>query len=270
MSLLLPRRLLVSLGAEQFAMILQTSFTKRIQVKHQANFATASEQPWKASLQQLEQQLEALKLPINTPLSITLASDLVRYLILPSQQVAMSASEKNGYAQAAFREVYGSIAESWRISLDDVPPNQPMLACAIDQSFYEALEKLANKYQLKTNTLQPYLMTTYNRLFPHIQGSNATLVVIEPSRMLVVNLQKGVCKQVRCEKYGSDWQVVLQQMLSRDVLLTDNPSKELMLYAPAHKNATFSLSQDWSLARLGAAIKHNVNHPAYAMLEALQ
>jgi hypothetical protein len=262
-------QLLVSLGADRFSLLVRTGLTKSIILQHHSIFAPNPESSWKVALNQLDQYVQTLKLPANTQLSITLASDLVRYIVLPAQDVVMSASEKYGYAQAAYREIYGGVAENWRISLDDAQTKEPAIACAIDRLFYESVEQMTQKHQLKIKKIEPYLMTAFNRLFHHVRQENATLAIIEPTRMIVATLQSGVCQQIRCEKYSSDWQTVLNQVLLREALLAENASKVLMVYAPANKDATLNLSQHWSLKRLGVVAKQAINQPNYAMLEAL-
>jgi hypothetical protein len=116
-------------------------------------------------------RLESLGLPQNTQLSLTLASDLVRYTILPGHEIAMSSNEKIGYAQASFREIYGAAADGWKISIDDTAPTQPSLASAIDMDMYEAIAELEHKYKLKLKSVQPYLMTAFNKLFSSIKNS---------------------------------------------------------------------------------------------------
>jgi mRNA-degrading endonuclease YafQ of YafQ-DinJ toxin-antitoxin module len=270
-SLLWPNQhqALLSLGAEQLSIIWRTGFAKTVIAKHHETYQLIAEQPWKVALQQLDRQLKALNLPFKTQLSVTLASDLVRYIVLPAHHIAMNASEKLGYAQAAYREIYGAAADSWKISIDDTPPAQPTLACAIDISLYEALDQLAQKYQLTINTIQPYLMTTFNRLFSSIKNANASLVVVEQTRMLTLLLQNGVCQQVRSEKLTSDWQAILEQSISRDQLLTNNMSKELMIYAPALNSIKLAFSKNFTPKRLSFKTKNLVMQPDYAMLEAL-
>ncbi len=271
MSLSWPNQhqVLLSLGAEQLSIIWRTGFAKKVIAKHHETYQPTAELAWKVALQQLDRQLQILDLPRNAQLSVTLASDLVRYIVLPAHQIVMNRSEKLGYAQAAYREIYGAAADNWKISVDDPPPMQPILVSAIDMLLYEALAQLAQKYQLRINTLQPYLMTTFNKLFSSIKSTSASLIVIEQTRMLTLLLQNGVCQQVRSEKFTSDWQAILEQTLSRDQLLTNNASKELMIYAPALNSIKLAFSKNFSPKRLSVKTKNFVMQPGYAMLEAL-
>ncbi len=263
-------QLLVAIGAEQLCLAFRTDFAKKIVAKHHESYEkSASEQPWKLGIQRLDIQLEALELPQNTQLSLTLASDLVRYIILPGHEIAMSSDEKLGYALASFREIYGAAADSWKISIDDTAPTEPALACAIDMSMYEAIIELEQKYKLKLKTVQPYLMTTFNKLFSSIKKASASFVIIEPTRMATLFLQNGICQQVYIEKFTNDWQAGLEETLSRYQLLTNQPSKELMIYAPTLNSIKNELSKKFSYKRLSVKTSNDALQSSYAMLETL-
>jgi hypothetical protein len=271
-SLLWPNQhqLLVAIGAEQFCLILRTGFAKNIVAKHHESYEkSASEQPWLLGIQRLAIQLEALNLPQNTQLSLTLASDLVRYIILPGHEIAMSSDEKLGYALASFREVYGVNADSWKISIDDTAPTKPTLACAIDMSMYEAIVELEQQYKLKLKSIQPYLMTTFNKLFSSIKNANASFVVIEQTRMATLFLQNGEYQQVYVERFTDDWQTNLEETLLRNQLLTNQPPKELMIYAPTQTTIKHELSKNVSCKRLSVKTKNDALPTGFAMLEAL-
>jgi hypothetical protein len=263
-------QLLVAIGAEQLCLALRTGFAKKIVAKHHESYEkSASEQSWKLGIQRLDTRLEALDLPHKTQISITLASDLVRYIILPGHEIAMSSDEKLGYAIASFREIYGATADSWKISIDDTAPTQPTLACAIDASMYEAITELAQKYKLKLKSVQPYLMTTFNKLYSSIKNANASFVVIEQTRMAMLFLQNGECQQVYIEKFTNDWQASLEETLLRNQLLTNQPSKELMIYAPTITSIKNEVFKKISCKRLSVKTSNDALPSGFAMLEAL-
>lgn len=262
-------QLLVAIGAEQLCLVLRKGFAKKIIAKHYESYQQSnSEQPWKVAIQQLNLQFEALNPPKNTQISLTLASDLVRYVVLPGHMIAMSSVEKRGYAEAAYREIYGATADGWKISIDDNAPTQPTLAAAIDMAFYEAIAQLCQKYQLKLSSVQPYLMTAFNTLFSSINKINASFVIIEQTRIATLQLQNGVCEQVQVEKLTSDWQTNLEQSLSRNQLLTNQNSKELLIYAPSLSSNKLDFSKIVLSKRLSVN-KKSVLQSNYAMLETL-
>lgn len=269
MSALWPNQLLVSLSTENIAVIYRTFLTKRTINHRHHSFTEHSEQDWRVATQQLDNILVSLKLPTNTQLHLTLASDLVRYLTLPPQKEVMRQAEKLAYANAAYHEVYGVIAGNWLVKCHDAAPKQTTVATAIDQILFESIQELALKYKLKLKTMQPYLMRVFNRLDRYIDKSNAFLAIVEYNRLLLVKLQKGECQQIRSLKLSSDWQSMLNQMLYRETLLGDCDEREVLVYAPSQKNYTLDPAKNWHLKRINVTGKKINNELPYAMLETL-
>lgn len=267
MSPLWPNQVFVSLSMDQLALVYRTGITKRVLEQRHVNL-DAQALDWRAILQQLEITLTGLKLPADTQLHIILASDLVRYLTLPAQNAPMSHAEKLAYAKAAYREIYGAVVSEWRIQCNDAAPNQSMVAAAIDNPLFDGILFIADKLQLKVKAIQPYLMHVFNRLNRQIGKADALLAVVEQSRLLLINVNQGDCQQVRNQKLTPNWQEMLNQLLSRESLLGEQDSREILVYAPTHKSSTLNLTQGWQLKRLGLSSKNEHGKPAYAMLEA--
>jgi hypothetical protein len=78
-----------------------------------------------------------------------------------------------------------------------------------------------------------------------------------------------VCQQVYIEKFTSDWQANLEQTLSRNQLLTNQASKELMIYAPSLTSIKHELSKNFSCKRLSVKTNNDALPSGFAMLEAL-
>lgn len=263
-------QLLVAIGAEELCVIFRKGFTKNILAKHHESYVNlTSEQAWKAGIRRLDVLLETIDLPQNTQVCITLASDLVRYIILPGHEVAMSTSEKLAYAQAAFREIHGAATDSWKIRIDDTAPTAPSLVSAIDMSMYDTIVGLVQKHKLRLKSVQPYLMTTFNKLFSSVKSANGALVVIEKTRIATLFLQSGVCQQLYIEKLTQDWQTNLEHTISRNQLLTNHLSKELMIYAPTFTSIKSEFANKHSCKRLSVKANKDVLPSGFAMLEAL-
>lgn len=272
MSLLWPNQhqLLIAIGAEHLSLVYRTGFSKKVITEHHESFSELTTQTsWKKAITQLDIQLEKLNLAPNTNASLTLASDLVRMIVLPRHEIAINNREKQGYAEAAYREVYGAAVDGWKICVDDTPPTQPTIACAIDQSLINTLENLAYQYQLSINCLQPYIMTAFNRLYSSIKNATASLVIIEPTRIATLHLQDGVCEQIQIEKFNHDWLSNLEQALTRNQLLSDYHSNEIMIYAPAFSTTKIEFSKHFSAKRLSLKSNSFAMRPGYSMLEAL-
>ncbi len=265
-----PNQLLLSLSAEGYALVYRHGLTKRVLAKQHGTFEATTEFEPFSELSQVDIALKKLHLPADTALRITLSADYVRYLVLPVQPLAAGQAERLAYAKAVYREVYGPVAEGWRVQCDDTAPHQPTLTCAIDQTLLEALTALASAHQLRLHTVQPYLMTCYNQL--SVQALSGYLVVVEPNRLLLMQHGARGYQQLKTAKWQGDWQHTLAQWLSREHVLGETTGRDVRVYAPMAKTVALNAVSDWHLKRVGTRAKHRanaINAPEYAMLEAL-
>jgi hypothetical protein len=177
----------------------------------------------------------------------------------------MNLSEKLAYATAAYREIYGSVVDEWEVRLQDTPAQDTAIVVAIDKKLLEALNQIALKHQLKLTTVKPYLMSAYNGLAKQIGSTNGYLVIIEFKRLLLINLLKGKCVNVRMFKLGSDWQSELKSLMVRESVLSDNKKQEVLVYAPVQKNIVINIIEGWQLKRI--VLKNTLSNYHFAMLE---
>lgn len=271
MLLSLANHLLVSLSKNNIAIIYRSGFANRVLKSESVNLGQDDGLDIPQMIFKLERALDQLNLPAKTCLSVTLSSDMVRYLTLPATFMTMNEAEKVAYATAAYQEVYGFATAEWMIKCHDAPPNQAMLTSAVDHALLEAIEKLAVKYQFKLKSIQPYLMTAFNALHDSLKHADALFAVLEPNRILLVNLKDGFCTQVKTYHRGVSWKKTLSQILARESMLNDDDIRNVLVYAPGQVLDSFPVRNDWLLKTI--AIKKskvlNVDEGSMAMLEAL-
>jgi hypothetical protein len=262
----------VVLGTDSVAIVNRTRGlrTRIVDQKHvhfpqQFEELTVQAAIWQCAITQLDALIVAMKIKSKSQLHITLASDFVRYLTLPPQQIYMSVAEKLAYATAAYREIYGSVVDDWEVRLQDTPTQETTIVAAIDKKLLEALNQTAVKHQLKLITVKPYLMSAYNSLAKQIGGSSGYLVIVEFKRLLLINLFQGQCVNVRVFHLGSDWQSELNNLMVRESVLSDNKKAEILVYAPVQKNIVINKIEGWQLKRI--AFKSTLNNYHFAMLE---
>jgi hypothetical protein len=267
-------QLLAVIGADNVAIVYRSrGLSKQILDQKYVSFSRLAETAeaetlaWLQATTHLDKLLGAMQAKFNTQLSITVASDFVRYLTLPPQQIHMSAEEKLAYAAAAYREVYGLVADGWQIQLQDTPAHEATISAAIDHKLLETLKQIALNKQLKLASIQPYLMSAFNGLQSQLRHTNGFLAIVEANRILLVNLKDGNCNSLRVSVRGEDWQAGLSGLMTRESLLSENIGKTLLVYAPAQKNAALSAINGWQVKRIGS-LKNVLNSLQYSMLEA--
>ena len=244
-----PTKILVGLGRNSLAVIMQSrGLQKRmIDQKYALVSAANDTQTWQHATKELDSLLATMQVKPNDEMHIVLASNLTRYLTLPTQQILMNSAEKLAYSIAAYREVYGSVVDEWKIKLDDAPPHQATIAAAIDKNLLAAFSQISLKYQLKLIAISPYLMTAFNFLASQIGKSSGYLVIVESERFLLISLHNGQCENVRAFAVDVDWQIELNRLLLREALLQENNYRDVLVYAPAQKNIVLNEVKGWKV-----------------------
>lgn len=271
-------QLLVFLGIDDVAAINRShGLRNRINDQKQVTFQNSiesikAEAPvWQQATAQLESILVAMQIKPGTRLTITLASEFVRYLSLPPLQIRMNAAEKLAYVAAAFQDIYGEVLNDWEINCHDAPSEEAILAAAIDKKLMAELNQIALKHQLILNSVQPYLMRAFNALASQIDDTNGYLVLVESKRLLLINLQDGKYQNLRTYAVGDNWQSELKNLMLREALLgnfdkQEMDKQEILVYAPTQKNTALKVIDGWHLKRI-STLKNVITNIQYSMLE---
>lgn len=278
-------KILVGLSANSLALIKQSGVLQKriIDQQHTLLASTNDAQIWQRAINALDSLLATMQVKPNDEIHIVLASNLVRYLALPTQQILMNSSEKLAYSIAAYREVYGSVVDEWKIQLDDAPPHQATIVAAIDKNLLVALTQVSLKYQLKLISISPYLMSAFNFLASQIGKASGYLVIVESERLLLISLHKGQCENLKAFAVDVDWQIELNRLLLREALLQENNYRDVLVYAPAQKNIVLNEVKGWKVKRIDSVrinqrqnsiftnktvAKKTIDNPHFSILEA--
>ena len=269
MSLLSINQVLAVIGTESVAVVRRMrGLRNRLIDQESVTFPHDAQEPtWGMAIKQLDALLASMQVEHKSKLKITLASDFVRYLALPPQQVSMSAKEKLAYVAAAYREIHGAVIDDWEIKLHDSPNHSMTIAAAIDKKLLSEIKELAQRHSLQLVTLQPYLMTVFNSLSNQISKVSGYLVVVEFKRLLLVNLHQGKCQNVRVYPLTNGWQIEFKNLMMRESLMTDAICHQILVYAPTQKNIAINAIDGWQVSRISTE-KNTLKNYHFAMLEA--
>ena len=201
---------------------------------------------WQQSCARLESLLATNKNKSNTPITILVGSDLVRFLMLPSQQVMMNKQEKAAYAAAAFQEIYGANASDWEIKQHENAPNQPSIVAAIDKNLIISVNQIAAKNHFKLNSLQPYVMTAFNQSTQYFSGADTYLAIVEMNRLTLIFIKSGRYQQLRSHVISDDWPADFKKILLRESATTETACRDILVYSHKHKAQSLSV-EGWTI-----------------------
>lgn len=174
-------------------------------------------------------QLDATAPAPGTRLVCWLGSDVARLLVVPWQDGLTRASQRALLAQHCFREVFGSTAGGWQRRLSETGYGRPALAGAVDGWVLERIDELARVRKLKLASVQPLLMTAYNRALPELRArGDVWFVLSEPPWLTLLLVQAGAPLAVKLVHAGD---AELGRLLEREwrTLGREGPRCEVLM-----------------------------------------
>jgi hypothetical protein len=186
------------------------------------------------------QKLAAMELG-RARLTLVLSNNLVRYAIVPWSDALSGQAEEEAYVRHHFLRIYGERAKNWSFRAS---PGSPRLCSAIDTALLVALRTAFAKKRVKLVSVQPGLMSVFNRARASVPPSGAWIVRADADRVCVGLYAAGRWQAVQNTR--GEWLAVLERERHRiggvlpDVVLL---------------HSTASVANDapgWKLERLAA------------------
>ncbi len=157
--------------------------------------------------------------------SVVLSNHYARYLVMPWSPELVTPPEEAEFARMRFAEVFGEVANGWKISMAPAPAGAGRVAAAVDRELLDKLSQTMSGSPLRLRSVQPALMSQFNAWRRQI-GDDAWLVLAERGRVLIGLIQGGEWRSVRVRPIGMA-PLPLAQWLAQERLLLDAPAVPL-------------------------------------------
>ena len=193
-------------------------------------------EPWADAVQ----KLAGADLP-RARLTLVLANHFVRYAVVPWSDALSGQAEEEAYLRHHFVRIYGERAKAWTFRAS---PGSPRLCSAIDTALLVALRSAFANKRPKLVSVQPGLMSVFNRARALVPSSGAWIVRADGDRVCVGLHAAGRWQAVQNTR--GEWLAVLERERHRiggalpDLVLLDSA-------APVANDAP-----GWRLERLAA------------------
>lgn len=123
--------------------------------------ATSSE-PWVGAVQCLARALTAAGRS-GAAVEAVLSDQFVRYALVPWNRDLVSDAERRAFAAASFKQLFGAMADSWQVTVDEQPAGKASFACAVDRGLLDAVRALCKANRLRLRGVQPLFAQRFNR-----------------------------------------------------------------------------------------------------------
>jgi hypothetical protein len=170
---------------------------------------------WRAAVDALPKVLGDFR---NHKAGLILADQFVHYALLPWSDTLKTHAQWQGLARHRFAAIHGPVAEEWEVKFAETAPAGPRLACAAERGLIDALADTFNAAGVHLVSVQPFLVTAYNRVRQDT-GGTCWLVVEEPGRLTLAFLQHGLWIAIRSRRVDERWRFVLPEIIERESAL---------------------------------------------------
>jgi len=268
-------RYVASLAPETVSLVrLRAGFKlDAIETLHAECIAPVNTKPWAAAVAELEKLL--MKSQRELSLSIVLSNQLVRYRVIPAMPPLTAADKVLTVATHCFRETYGDVVDDWLVRVNPLPDGDTLIASAVDSGLIAALEELSQQYGCRLQSIQPYLMSGFNRIRHQIKATASCYVQLESGRITIALMRDGAWQSIAGCGVGRDWPEQLPALITREMLLVGWQHEQPIIYLSipdttqyAAASATFAASAIWKTVRVThtAVAGHAASqHQCYSM-----
>ncbi|WP_085641228.1 MULTISPECIES: hypothetical protein [unclassified Pseudomonas] len=172
-------------------------------------------------------------------LCVVVSGHFSRFCLVPWSEQICTPEELRGFAQLCFEDLFGAPTQPWSLVLSAEPAGHDRIASALPQDLLERLRALVAGRGLRLRSVQPYLMTAFNRFDRSLDAGDFLFVVAEPQRSVLLLAREGRWTAVRSVG-GSDSDAALAALVGRERQLQASASERpfnVYLHAPARLDA---------------------------------
>jgi hypothetical protein len=193
---------------------------------------SANAAEWRAAVDALPEVLKPFR---SHEVSLVIADQFVRYVLLPWNAALKSDEQWMAFARHRLAAIHGAAAAGWEVKLTETAPMGPRLACAVDG---ELIAELAAKFTAagaRLVSVQPFLVAAFNRIRMQVGNGSCWLVVEEPGRLTLAFIQRGVWVAIRSRRTDERWRLMLPEIIEREsaFLALSEPCTRVIVCAQA-------------------------------------
>ena len=142
----------------------------------------SSAEAWRTSVERLSTALSEMRAR-HAGVDVRLSDHFVRYALVAWNAGLVADAERLAFARLAFREIYGSLTDTWELCLAEQPAGEASLAGAIDRDLLQALRDAVRGQGARLRSVSPSLSARIDRHRTALKGVDFCLASIEPGRL---------------------------------------------------------------------------------------
>ena len=250
-------RVLIALAPDSLA-LLRVSSGVRPRVIEKRTIAcdpAFGAQPWHGAAAALGKFAEEAR-DANAEVTVVLSNHFARFILVPWSEGLGNAEEQSAFVRYCFAKVHGERSKDWDLRLSPTPAGSARIASAVDSSLVQAVRAaFPAAARAKLVSLQPYLMSAFNRWRKDVKGERAWFLLVEPQRACLARIEGGRWSAVRNTRGNFDepgqWAGLLDR--ERHRVGGDGASEGVYVHAPRSGKAPSIEGEAWTFRSLALA-----------------
>lgn len=180
--------------------------------------------PWRAAMDVLTPAL-APSLADRPDATVVLSNHFVRYALLPWNPALKTREEWMALARHRLSSIHGEAVNDWLIRVAETAPQGPRIASAVDKVLLDELDDRFQGTGIALSSVQPFLMTAFNRIQPMLGRDPCWFVIEEAGNLTVSLMREGRWQAIRSRWVDERWSATLPEILERKsaMLALDEP-----------------------------------------------
>ena len=246
-------RVVIALAPDALALVLvEGSARRRIAANRVLRYEPAlGADSWQAATVALRDVAAELK-DVKADVTVVLSNHFVRYALVPPSEGLDRGEEELAFARYCFAKIHGARSKSWDVRMSGAG-DADRLASAIDATLLETVrECFPPGGKLKLVSVQPYLMSAFNRWRATLQLERAWFMLVEPERLCIGLLENGRWTAVRNAKATLETPEQWAEVLDREqhLVACAEPPAGAYVHAPHTGHAGAPQVEGWSFNSL--------------------
>jgi len=248
-----PERLLLGLEPDALSLLrLSGSGKPRVLEKRTLACDLPEKEPWEGAAAALS-RLAGEVGKASARVTVILSNHFARYALVPWNEGLHKAEEEAAFARYCFAKVHGERSKDWDLRLSPGESGTQRVASAVDAPLLQAVRS-AFPGRARLVSVQPYLMSAFNRFRRQLAGARAWLLLVEPQRSCLARLEKGRWVSVRNSRGGlagpEQWAGLLDR--ERHLAGGEPAAEDVHVHAAGWKDASARVD-GWTFKALPSA-----------------
>jgi len=254
-SRLYPDRLLIGLAPEALS-LLRVSGAARPRVSEKRTIAcdpALGNEPWRGVCATLTRFAGEVA-NVSARVTVVLSNHFTRYVLVPWSEGLRKTEEETAFARYCFAKIHGERSKDWDLRLSPAHSRSARIASAVDAPMVQAI-KTAFPSKARLASIQPYLMSAFNRWRNQLAGARTWLLLIEPQRACLARLERGQWVAVRNSRGSFEGPEQWVSLLDRELHLAggDRALEDVYVHAPNGWKSPSTKTEGWTFKNLAFA-----------------